>query len=181
MASVSKATAGATFSLIFPIEPDDKLQHEKAASVQQSHTFLIPKREGSGKSRSILRQRAINTNVQTGSGPKSFGYRCQTPSTEIAPVQLPLEEPFTWPDMGFSIAVWFQIKNNNCLDVLHQLTDFGSHLNNATKSRQNAYPSSLAESSIGDDPMVFHICSFGGPNAVFEIWIGVNPRFIECR
>lgn len=177
----SNKTAGATFSLIFPVETEESLQVEKAASVQQSHTFLIPKREGSGKSRSILRQRAINANLPSGSGPKSFGYRCQTPSSELAPVQLPLEEPFTWPDMGFSIAVWFQIKDNLCLDTVHQVTELGNHVNTAPKSRHHSRPVAFNEPLIGDDPTVFHICSFGGSNAMFEIWIGVNPRFIECR
>ena len=181
IALVSNKTSGATFSLIFPVEPEEHLQNEKAASVQQSHTFLIPKREGSGKSRSILRQRAVATNLPAGSGPKSFGYRCQTPSSELAPLQLPLEQSFAWPDMGFSIALWFQIKDNSCLDVLHQVTELGNNFNNTPKKRHNSRPVAFNEPLIGDDPTVFHICSFGAPNAMFEIWIGVNPRFIECR
>ena len=163
------------------MEPEEPLQSEKATAVQQTHTFLIPKREGSGKSRSILRQRAVTSNLPSGSGPKSFGYRCQTPSSELAPVQLPLEQPSNWPDMGFSIAVWFQIKDNSCLDSLHQVTELGHGFNNAANSRPHSHTFPFKESLIGEDPTVFHICSFGGSNAMFEIWIGVNPRFVECR
>lgn len=177
MALVSNKTSGAAFSLVFPVEPDDRMQSERAASVQQSHSFLIPKRDGSGKSRSILRQRSVATSLPAGSGPKSFGYRCQTPSTEVAPLQLPLEEASTWPDMGFSIAMWFQIKDNSSLEILHNANELGSQFCN----RPMPTLTSVAESAIDDDPMVFHICSFGGLNAMFEVWIGANPGFIEYR
>eukprot|EP00795_Rhopilema_esculentum_P002843 gene2843-1077_t len=180
MAKVANNTSGATFSLEFPVEPIENIQNVKGTSVQQSHLFLIPKRDSTGKNRSILRQRAISGNVTSGSGPKSYGYRFQTPSTEIAPVQLPLQDTFTWPEMGFSIAVWFQINDNRSANIVNDITDIGASLKDIKRGRQS-HRSPKSEPVITDDPVVFHICSFGAHNALFEVWISANPRNIEYR
>ena len=180
MAKVANYKSGATFSLEFPVEPIENIQSGKGTSVQQSHLFLIPKRDSAGKNRSILRQRTISGNVTSGSGPKSYGYRFQTPSTEIAPVQLPLQETFTWPEMGFSIALWFQINDSRSANIVYDIADSGASFYDIKRGRQSQR-SPKSEPVITDDPVVFHICSFGAHNALFEVWISANPRNIEYR
>ena len=184
MAKVASNAAGATYSLMFPVEPEQSLQTGKAASVQQSHTFLIPKRDGSAKNRSILRQRSVPSGQVVGAGPKSYGYRLQTSSTEIAPVQLPLQDSFKWPDMGFSIALWFKISNNHCIELLAEDGKGTGRQNQETWKLQRQSQSTTSSSNDSfnvDESMVFHVCSLGGQNALFEIWLSASQMNIEYR
>ncbi len=182
IAAVGYGTAGATNSLVFPLEIENETgqRRGKVPLFQRSQTFLVPKKDAQPGNRSILRQRSLSGCPVSGSGPKSYGYRCQTPSMEIAPVQLLLDEQFTWPDRGFSISIWFQIHDDRLFSFTCK--DPGSSAEITAKNLNTKMPPSPEDNAENfEDVMVFNLCSFGSLNALFEVWVGTNPRNLEYR
>eukprot|EP00794_Sanderia_malayensis_P020579 gene20579-22605_t len=193
LATVAYHTSGATEALVFPLEIDNEvsLKRGKMPQFQRSQTFLIPKKDASSSAsgnRSILRQRSVSScPLSSCIGP--YCYRCQAPSIEIAPVQLPLEDKHTWPDRGFSISVWFQIFNSRnssfvyYKDASYCHSDFSGGFSfkkrSSSKTTQDS-ASKLADGAL-NDVMVFHLCSFGSLNALFEVWVGTDPGSLEYR
>ena len=182
--AVAHESAAVGNALEFPVEIENTRAKEKdkSTSIQRSISFLIPKKDVPSGTRSILRQRSTGVFPSSPSGSKSYAYHQQAPSLEIAPIHLQLQDSFTWPDRGFAISIWFQIKLNQCCSSVHRYTEDSFPGSSFKRGFKNP-ASCLSDVTIEclDEVPSFHLCSFGARNALFEVWVNKNPTSLEYR
>ena len=169
---------GPRYYLTFPVPFDRQQAKTSVRSIfQPVQSFMIHKHEHQSKYR--LRSQSWSS-MSANSDMKPLGYSNQKPSWDKAVIQLPLESKFKWPDKQFSISLWYNLEDN----AFHRYEYEGSSLRN-TYRKQRSFSlfyqrSNEAWCEYGCEDL-FHLCSFGGSHAIFEVWIGSRTGCLQYR
>lgn len=137
---------------------------------------MIPKQEPAFR-QSQLRSQSLSSMYELrDSMLKPIGYSNQPSSWEASAVQLPLGSSFSWPDKEFSLCLWYVIEDAGatCGANLPKEKPFIHRQQSITLISQQSHESYGCEE-------LYHLCSFGGPNAMFEVWVGVRTGYFQYR
>lgn len=171
------------YFMSFPLYFDDDHVHlHGKKSLHKAQSFLVHKQDNNVKHLRSRSQSWSSVNDIGGTVLKPIGYSSQQPALESAMVQLPLESKFVWPDKEFSISLWYNLEDNTYHRFDH---DENARMDRKTYNRQRSFSLVYERSSEGgceyNCEELFHLCSFGGTNAMFEVWIGAKTGCLQFR
>lgn len=111
---------------------------------------------------------------------KPISYSNQPSSWEASALQLPLGSTFTWPDKEFSLCLWYMLEDSGvkCMSKNSGSSPKEKHFMHRQQSI--TLISQQSHESYGCEEL-YHLCSFGGPNAMFEVWIGARTGYFQYR
>lgn len=171
------------YFMSFPLYFDDDHVHlHGKKSLHKAQSFLVHKQDNNVKHLRSRSQSWSSVNDIGGTVLKPIGLSSQQPALESAMFQLPLESKFVWPDKEFSISLWYNLEDNTYHRFDH---DENARMDRKTYNRQRSFSLVYERSSEGgceyNCEELFHLCSFGGTNAMFEVWIGAKTGCLQFR
>lgn len=178
IAKDAKAKDGPQYHLSFPVQLSrEACSSSQSKLIHRTQAFMIPKQEPAFR-QSQLRSHSLSSMYEKrGDTLKPISYSNQPASWESAAIELPLASDFYWPDNEFAITLWYMLEDNS---VRTLPTDSSTREKVKTNNIKLLSQKRTSQENYGCEEL-YHMASFGGPNAMFEIWIGARTGYFQYR
>ena len=179
IAKDAKSKDGPQYHLSFPVQLSKELSSSSSQSklLHRTQAFMIPKQDPAFYQSQLRSQSLSSMYEKRGDTLKPISYSNQPACWESAAIQLPLASDFYWPDNEFAISVWYMLEENTLKTSSNSPIREKSKSNNIKLISQKQ---SSSQESYGCEEL-YHMTSFGGPNAMFEVWIGARTGYFQYR
>jgi len=183
IAQIAKKTDGPQYQLSFPVPliKDTPSLPKGKLLVHRTQAFMIPKQEPAFRQSQLRSQSLSSMYEMRGDKLKPISYSNQPSSWESSAIQLPLASNFYWPDKEFSVCLWYLLEDNSSSRIQSQ-SGCDSPYKETKRHNYSTIKliSQQSHEAYGCEEL-YHLASFGGPNAMFEIWVGARTGYFQYR